>query len=53
MVLREMPIVAELPYEVTDPTISSQIIDLRAAGADVFFNVTTPKICNASNQEER
>jgi branched-chain amino acid transport system substrate-binding protein len=39
----KMPIVAELPYEVTDPTISSQIIDLRAAGADVFFNVTTPK----------
>jgi len=39
----KMPIVAELPYETTDPTIDSQILNLRASGADVFFNVTTPK----------
>jgi branched-chain amino acid transport system substrate-binding protein len=38
-----MQIVAELPYETTDPTIDSQIISLKASGADVFFNVTTPK----------
>ena len=36
-------IVAEAPYEITDPTVDSQIVNLKAAGADVFFNVTTPK----------
>jgi len=36
-------IVAQLPYEVTDPTVDSQIIKLKATGADVFFNITTPK----------
>jgi branched-chain amino acid transport system substrate-binding protein len=39
----KLPIVAELPYETTDPTVDSQIINLKASGADVFFNVTTPK----------
>jgi branched-chain amino acid transport system substrate-binding protein len=39
----KMPIVAELPYETTDPTVDSQIINLKASGADVFFDVTTPK----------
>jgi branched-chain amino acid transport system substrate-binding protein len=36
-------IVAELPYEATDPTVDSQIVNLKASGADVFYNVTTPK----------
>ena len=36
-------IVSEVSYEVTDPTIDSQIIALKATGADVFFNITTPK----------
>ncbi len=36
-------IVAEASYEVTDPTIDSQIVTLQASGADTFFNVTTPK----------
>jgi ABC-type branched-subunit amino acid transport system substrate-binding protein len=36
-------IVAEQSYEVTDPTIDSQIVTLKGSGADVFFNVTTPK----------
>jgi branched-chain amino acid transport system substrate-binding protein len=36
-------IVAELSYEVTDPTVDSQIISLKDSGAEVFFNVTTPK----------
>jgi branched-chain amino acid transport system substrate-binding protein len=30
-------------YEVTDPTIDSQMIQLKNAGANVFFNITTPK----------
>jgi branched-chain amino acid transport system substrate-binding protein len=39
----KMQIVAELPYEASDPTIDSQMVSLKASGADVFFNVTTPK----------
>jgi branched-chain amino acid transport system substrate-binding protein len=30
-------------YEVTDPTVESQVIQLKNTGANVFFNVTTPK----------
>jgi branched-chain amino acid transport system substrate-binding protein len=36
-------IVAEASYEVTDPTVDSQIVTLQASGADTFFDVTTPK----------
>jgi len=39
----KMTIVAELPYEATDPTVDSQMINLKASGADIFYNVTTPK----------
>jgi branched-chain amino acid transport system substrate-binding protein len=39
----KIKIVAELPYEPTDPTIDSQIVSLKASGADIFFNVATPK----------
>src|SRR6266705_2941037 len=35
----KVQIVAEAPYETSDPTVDSQIINLRASGADVFFNV--------------
>ena len=30
-------------YEVTDPTIDSQMVSFKASGADVFFNISTPK----------
>ncbi len=36
-------LVKVVTYEVTDPTIDSQIIDLKASGANVFINITTPK----------
>jgi branched-chain amino acid transport system substrate-binding protein len=36
-------IVAEQSYELTDPTVDSQIINLAASGANVFLNFTTPK----------
>ena len=36
-------IVSKVTYEVTDPTVDSQIVSLKASGADTFFNVTTPK----------
>ena len=36
-------IVAEESYETTEPTVDSHIVKLKSTGADVFFNVTTPK----------
>ena len=36
-------IVSKISYEVTDPTIDSQMVSLKASGADTFFNITTPK----------
>jgi branched-chain amino acid transport system substrate-binding protein len=36
-------IVAEASYEVSEPTVDSQIVQLQSSGANVFFNVTTPK----------
>jgi branched-chain amino acid transport system substrate-binding protein len=36
-------IIKEVSYEVTDPTIDSQILDLKNSGADIFYNVTIPK----------
>jgi branched-chain amino acid transport system substrate-binding protein len=36
-------IVAQASYEVTDPSVDSQIIALKASGADAFLVFTTPK----------
>jgi branched-chain amino acid transport system substrate-binding protein len=36
-------IVAEESYEPVQPTIDSSIVKLKSTGADVFFDVTTPK----------
>ena len=36
-------IVSKISYEVTDPTIDSQMVSLKGSGADTFFNITTPK----------
>ena len=36
-------IVMKQTYEVTDPTIDSQIVNLKNSGANVFFNITIPK----------
>jgi ABC-type branched-subunit amino acid transport system substrate-binding protein len=36
-------IVARASYEVSEPTVDSQILQLKASGADTFFNITTPK----------
>jgi branched-chain amino acid transport system substrate-binding protein len=36
-------IVMKQSYEVTDPTVDSQIINLKNSGANVFFNITIPK----------
>ena len=36
-------IISEASYEVSEPTIDSHIVKLRAAGADTFVSITTPK----------
>jgi ABC-type branched-subunit amino acid transport system substrate-binding protein len=36
-------IVAEESYETTEPSIDNHIVKLKSTGADVFFNITTPK----------
>jgi branched-chain amino acid transport system substrate-binding protein len=36
-------VVKEESYEVTDPTVASQIISLKNSGADVFVNISVPK----------
>ena len=36
-------IVKTVSYETTDPTVDSQILELKDSGANVFFNVSTPK----------
>ncbi len=41
-------IVAEASYEVTDPTIDSQIIALKSSGADTLFTFASPKFAALS-----
>ena len=36
-------IAAEASYEVTDPTVDSQIVSLQSSGANVLVNISTPK----------
>jgi branched-chain amino acid transport system substrate-binding protein len=36
-------IVAEASYELTDPTIDSQMVKLKSSGADLLFDASTPK----------
>jgi branched-chain amino acid transport system substrate-binding protein len=36
-------IVAEASYELTDPTVDSQLIQMAGSGANVFMSFTTPK----------
>src|SRR6476660_400285 len=36
-------VVLKQTYEVTDPTIDSQIVNLKNSGANVFFDITIPK----------
>ncbi len=36
-------IVKHVSYETTDPTVESQVIQLKDSGANVFFNISIPK----------
>jgi len=36
-------IVAEVPFEVTSPTVDSQVVQIKGANPDIFINIATPK----------
>jgi ABC-type branched-subunit amino acid transport system substrate-binding protein len=36
-------VVAEASYEVSDPTVDSQVLRIKDSGADLFFSAATPK----------
>jgi branched-chain amino acid transport system substrate-binding protein len=40
----KIPIVLEMPYELTDPTVDVQMTSLQVSGASIFFDVATPQI---------
>ena len=40
-------VVKEVTYEVTDPTVDSQVIDLKGSGADTLFTMATPSVTSA------
>ena len=41
-------VVAEATYDLTDPTVDSQLINLSKSGADVFYNISTGKASSQS-----
>jgi ABC-type branched-subunit amino acid transport system substrate-binding protein len=41
-------VIMEQTYDLTDPTIDSQLINLSKSGADVFYNITTGKATSQS-----
>jgi ABC-type branched-subunit amino acid transport system substrate-binding protein len=41
-------VIAEQTYDLTDPTVDSQLINLSKSGADVFYNITTGKATSQS-----
>lgn len=36
-------VIAQSSYELTDPTVDSQMVTLKSSGADTFINLSTPK----------
>jgi ABC-type branched-subunit amino acid transport system substrate-binding protein len=41
-------VIMEQTYDLTDPTIDSQIVNLSKSGADAFYNITTGKFTSQS-----
>jgi branched-chain amino acid transport system substrate-binding protein len=41
-------VVKHVSYETTDPTVDSQVIQLKDSGANVFFNISIPKFAAQS-----
>jgi len=44
-------IVAEAPYDLSDATVDSQMVKLKASGADLFLNLATPKFAAQSTRK--
>jgi len=44
-------IVKEVSYEVADPTVDSQVVQLQASGANVFFNITRTEVRRAGDPQ--
>ena len=40
---RSKIIVSEVPFEVSSPTVDSQVVQIRGANPDIFINIATPK----------
>jgi branched-chain amino acid transport system substrate-binding protein len=40
---KKSQVIVEASYETTDPTVDSQIVDMKAKGVDVFVNTAIPK----------
>ena len=49
----KIPIVAEATYKVTDRQHRAQLAKLKASGADVFVEFTTPKVRHHGDQAKR
>jgi branched-chain amino acid transport system substrate-binding protein len=43
-IVGKLPIIAEASYEVSDPTVDSQLLTLKASGADIFLNLSQAKL---------
>jgi ABC-type branched-subunit amino acid transport system substrate-binding protein len=41
-------VIMEQTYDLTDPTVDSQLVNLSKSGADVFYNITTGKATSQS-----
>ncbi len=46
-------IVSKLSYDVMDPTVDSQVVSLAASGANVFFNISSPKFAAQAIRKSR
>jgi ABC-type branched-subunit amino acid transport system substrate-binding protein len=40
---RSKIIVSEVPFEVSSPTVDSQVVQIKGANPDIFINIATPK----------
>ena len=49
----KIPVIAEAAYKVTDANVNQQIATLKASGADIFFDVTTPKFAAMAIRRSR
>ena len=46
-------VVAEVSYELSEPTIDSKVLKIKDAGADLFFSASTPKQAAQAQKDSR